>query len=60
MEEADKSWFCYYQRRFCIKFEKQIFLLVEVKTCDSIYTKMESQPSQKTEYAHWGKQKGRN
>ena len=38
------------------KFGKQIFLLLEIKTCDSIYTNMESQPSQKTEYAHWGKQ----
>ena len=37
-----------------MKFGKQIFLLVEVETCDSIYTKMESQPSQKTEYVHWG------
>ena len=47
MEEAEKSWFGYYKRRFGIKFGKQIFLLVEVKTCDSIYTKMERQPSQK-------------
>ena len=58
MEEADKSWFYYYKRRFCIKFGKQIFLLVEIKTRDRIYTKMESQPSQKIEYAHWRKQKG--
>ena len=56
MEEAHKSWFGYYKRRFRIKSGKQIFLLLQVKTCDSIYTKMESQPSQKTEYAHWGKQ----
>ena len=47
MEEAEKSWFGYYKRRFGIKFGKQVFLLVEVKTCDSIYTKMERQPSQK-------------
>ena len=58
MEEADKSWFYYYKRRFRIKFGKQIFLLVEIKTRERIYTKMESQPSQKIEYAHWGKQKG--
>ena len=56
MEEADKSWFGYYKRRFRIKFGKQIFFLIEVKTYDSIYTEMESQPSQKTDYAHWGKQ----
>ena len=37
------------------RFGKQVFLLLEVKTCDSIYTKMESQPTQKTAYAHWGK-----
>ena len=34
------------------------FLLVEIKTRERIYTKMESQPSQKIEYAHWRKQKG--
>ena len=56
MEEVDKSWFCYYKRRFRLKFGKQTFFLGEVKTCDSIYTKMESQPSKKIEYAHWGKQ----
>ena len=56
MEEAHNSCFGHYKRRFCIKFGKQVFLLLEVKTCDSIYTKMESQPTQKTEYAHWGKQ----
>ena len=56
MKEADKSWFGYFKRRFRIKFGKQLFLLLEVKTCDSIYTKMESQPSQKTEYAHLRKQ----
>ena len=55
-----KSWFCYYKRRFCIKFQKQMFTLVKVKTCDTIYTKMERQPSQETEYANWGKQKCNN
>ena len=54
MEEADKSYFCYYKRRFRIMFGKQIFLLVEVKTCGSDYTKLESQPLQKTEYIFIG------
>ena len=35
-------------------FGKQIFLLVEVKTCGSDYTKLESQTSQKTEYIFIG------
>ena len=37
-----------------------MFVLVRVKTCDSIYTKMESQPLQKTQYTYWGKQIGSN
>ena len=58
MEETDKGQFCYCKRRFHIKFGKQIFLLVEVKTCNNIFTKIENQPPQKTEYAQQEKQKG--
>ena len=52
MEETDKGYFCYFKRRFHIKYGKQILLLIKVKTCNSVFTKTESQPLQKTEYAY--------